>query len=107
MKRTRIMYIECKADGLEGRARIARVSYSNSGKMIYYGGKRFESLKGGYKANYRDVDSGEEYWISGPRRDGLDRLYERGQPVAIEEDVREEYWREIRGKPERVNEKFT
>jgi hypothetical protein len=37
----------------------------------------------------------------GPRRDGRDRLYcPGGLPVEIDDDVREEYWREIRKKPE-------
>ena len=40
------------------------------------------------------------YWISGPRKDGQDRLYPQStQPVEIDEDVREEYWRTIRGVP--------
>jgi hypothetical protein len=36
------------------------------------------------------VDSGEDYWISGPKRDGDDRLYGSRNPVEIDEDVREE-----------------
>ena len=46
------------------------------------------------------VDSGEEYWISGPRRDGADRLYGESTPVEIDADVREEYWTEIRRQPQ-------
>ena len=71
-KKTRIMYIECKAGELTGPARIGRVTYSKTGSSIYYGGKSFQSLKGkGFKANYFEVESGDEYWISGPRRGGL------------------------------------
>lgn len=44
--KTRIMYIESKADGLEGPARIGRVSFSKTGATIYYRGKEFRSLKG-------------------------------------------------------------
>ncbi len=40
--------------------------------------------------NYFDVQSRVEYWISGPRRDGQDRLYKSNIPVEIDEDVREE-----------------
>jgi hypothetical protein len=102
---TRIMYVERKAGGLTGDARIGRVTLSRTGCTMYYGDQRFQSLKGaGFKANYFDVDTGEEYWISGPKRDGSDRLYGERVPIEIDEDVREEYWREIRREPERVHE---
>ena len=100
---SRIMYIESKADGLTGPARIGRVAFSKTGKTLYYGGRSFQSLKGdGFKANYYDLESGEQYWISGPRRDGADRLYGGTQAVEIDEDVRVEYWRDIRNAPSRV-----
>lgn len=97
--KTRIMFIECKAQSLNGPARIGRVSFSKTGATLYYGGKSFQSLKGGYKANYFDVETGEKYWISGPRKDGLDRLYTSGLPVEVDDDVAQEYWETIRGKP--------
>ena len=98
----RIMYIESKADGLTGPARIGRVTFSKAGRTIYYGGRSFQSLKGyGFKANFYDIESGEYYWISGPRRDGGDRLYGEAVPIEIDDDVREDYWSKIRGKPER------
>ena len=98
----RIMYVEYKGgEGLHGSARIGRVTFSRTGATLHYKGKSFKSLKGsGFKANYFDVETGEHYWISGPRRDGVDRLYKSDWPVEIDEDVREEYWTEIRKKPE-------
>lgn len=97
----RIMYIECKAGGLTGDARIGRVQFSKSGRTLRYGGRSFRSLNGGgFKANYYCVETGEEYWISGPKRDGSDRLYGERVPVYIDEDVREEYWAEIRRLPD-------
>lgn len=97
-KKTRIMYIEDKSDGLNGPARIGRVTYSKSGRSLEYGGRTFKSLEGkGFKANYFDVENGGHFWISGPRKDGKDRLYEgSAKPVEIDEDVSEEYWRTIR-----------
>jgi hypothetical protein len=96
MKKTRIMYIEFKGDRLIGPARIGRVTFSKSGKSIHYKGKTFETLKGhGFKANYFDVDTGEHYWISGCRKDGMDALY--STDVEIDEDVLDEYWTKIRG----------
>jgi hypothetical protein len=95
---TRIMYIENKSAGLSGgEARIGRVSFSKSGSTLYYRGRSFRSLKGtGFKANYYDVETGEEFWISGPKRDGSDRLYGERVPIQIDDDVRDEYWKDIR-----------
>lgn len=94
------MYIESKANGLNGPARIGRVTFSKTGRTLYYKGRSFQSLKGsGFKANYFDVEGGEHYWISGPRQDGQDRLYVSTLPVEIDEDVREEYWTDIRKQP--------
>ncbi len=99
MPKTRIMYIENKSASLNGPAWIGRVTFSKTGKSLSYGGRTFRSLKGGYKANYLDIETREEFWISGPRKDGEDRLYpESTQPVEIDHDVAEEYWRDIRGK---------
>jgi len=97
--KTRIMYIEYKGGDIVGPARIGRVTYSKTGRTIYYDGKTFASLKGqGFKANFCDVESGEQYWISGCKKDGADGLY--STTVEVDEDVREEYWVEIRKKPE-------
>lgn len=91
---SRIMYIE-KKFGLTGPGRIGRVSFSKSGKTIFYNDAELQSLKGrGYKANYYDVKTDEKYWVSGPKKNGQDTLYHG--TVQIDEDVREEYWVGIR-----------
>jgi hypothetical protein len=95
------MYIESKAGGLTGPGRIGRVSFSKTGATLYYRGKSFQSLKGrGFKSNYFDVETGEPYWISGPRRDGADQLYTTNAPVEVDEDVHDEYWSKIRKRAE-------
>lgn len=97
---TDIMYIEEKP-GLTGPARIGRVRFSKTGKTIYYRDQEFRSLKGsGYKANYFDVQTLDEYWISRCRKDGQDTLYPG--IVEIDDDVREEYWLIIREQPKLV-----
>ena len=91
IERSRIMYFESKADGLMGPAVIGRVYSSKSGKTLYYKGLRFQSLKGeGWKANY-EVESGDHYWISGPRKDENNRLYGGNKDVSIDRDVLDEY----------------
>lgn len=99
------MYIECKAGGLSGAARIGRVRFSKSRQTLYYGDQQLRRLPaGGYKANHYDVATGEEYWVSGPKRNGGDRLYGERVPVHVDEDVRAEYWADIRGLPHRAHE---
>ena len=102
--RTRIMYIENKSAGVTGPCRIGRVSYSKTGATLTYNGRSFQSLGGtGFKANYFDVETRDEYWISGPRRDGADGLYGRiTSPADVDADVAEAYWQDVRGmKPPR------
>ncbi len=101
------MYVESKSGELNGEGRIGRITRSKTGRSIYYAGRRFQSLNGqGFKANYFDVESGESYWISGPKRNGCDRLY-GGSKVPIDEAARLEYWTTIRKQPARADKKFT
>jgi hypothetical protein len=99
--KSKIMYIE-PGGGLAGAGgRIGRVTFSQTGKTLRYGGSTFRTLNGrGYKANYYEVETGAWYWISGPRRDGNDALYP--MTIEIDNDTREEYWREIRKQPDLI-----
>jgi hypothetical protein len=70
------MYIEDKSDGLSGPGRIGRVRFSKSGKSVYYRGRTLQTLAGsGYKANYFDIETRAEFWVSGCKKRGGDRLY--------------------------------
>ena len=94
------MYIEFKGENLTGFARIGRVTFSKTGKSVHYNGKTFQTLRGrGFKANYFDTETGEYYWISGCKKDGSDRLYGERLPIYIDDNIREEYWTDIRGLP--------
>ena len=94
------MYMEYKGADVVGPARIGRVTFTKTGKSVDYKGRRFTTLRGrGFKANYYDTQTREHYWISGCKKDGRDALY--STVVEIDEDVREEYWTQIRNKPEK------
>jgi hypothetical protein len=104
MHQPRIMYIERKDDGVTGPARIGRVTFSKSGRTLYYGSRTLKSCGGaGFKCNYFDPETEIGYWISGCKKDGCDRLYPG--IIEIDDDVREEYWTSIRGMPERKGQK--
>jgi len=61
----------------------------NRGKRIDYRDQSFRSLNGnGFKSNYCAVSTGEEYWITGCRKDGRNALY--STDVEIDEDALKE-----------------
>lgn len=92
--KTRIMYIQ--GGGAPGR--IGRVRLSKTGRTLHYGDVELVAVSGGgVRGNYMDAASRGEYWVSGPRKDGQDTLYPG--VVEIDDDVRDEYWRTIRGQP--------
>jgi hypothetical protein len=92
------MYIELKGDSIVGPARIGWVTFSKSGESIDYNGHRFGKISGGgFKGNYFDTETHEEYWISGCKKDGTDALY--STTVEIDPDAREEYWVNVRKLP--------
>ncbi len=98
--KSRIMYIERKGrrdHSDNAPARIGKVTFTKSGKTICYRGKTYSRANLGC-GNYREKGSGDEYWISGCKRNGGDRLFPG--IIEIDDDVREEYWTEIRRKPE-------
>lgn len=105
LMQSRIMHIEHKGDALTGAAWIGRVSFSKTGRTVYYRDLCLQRLpNGGFKANHYDVVSGEQYWVSGPKRSGGDRLHGERVPVRVDDDVREEYWVDVRGLPQRVKD---
>ena len=70
---------------------------------MYYDGKEFLKVKNGFKHNCIEIQSGEEYWISGCKKDGNDSLYGGHKAIPIDKDAREEYWMEVRNRPELHN----
>jgi hypothetical protein len=94
----RIMYVEYKGDGIDGPGRIGWVELSKSKRAYIYNGRRLQKTKSGYKYNCLDSETHEHYWVSGPKKDGTDKLY--GGVVEIDDDAREEYWVTIRKKPQ-------
>ncbi len=99
------MYMERKAGALTGSARIGRVTLNRTGRTITYRDQIFRRIfGGGFKSNYIELGTKEDYWLSGCKRRGGDRMYGSALPVPIDEDVRAEYWRDIRNQPERILE---
>lgn len=99
----RIMYLESKASD---EAYIGLVTFSKIGQTIYFRERMFHKIPGGgVSANHREQDTGIEFWISGPKKDGKDRLFRQSVPVMIDDDVRVEYWTLIRNLPDEKERK--
>ncbi|MGN8049119.1 hypothetical protein ACTJKO_05475 [Curtobacterium sp. 22159] len=98
----RIMFVQLKTgyDTDAGPSWIARVSFSKSWSTVSFHGRTLRRVTGtayaNHDANFVDVDSGEGYWISGPKRDQTDTRYRHGRPT-IEEDARAAYEAFLRG----------
>lgn len=93
------MYVELKTgyDTDRGPAWISRVSFSKSGRTVYFHGRTLRHVRS-FDANHYDVETEELFWVSGPHRDGRDRRYSN-VPVEVDPDVAEAYERFRRGGP--------
>jgi hypothetical protein len=92
--KSRIMYIELKSGHSDdGPAWIGRVTFSKTGRTVYYRGKSLRRASGSWGANHIDVETGDEYWVSGVKRNREDRHWAGHGPVEVDDDVHEEYER--------------
>ncbi len=85
------MYIELKTGhNHNGPAWVGRVKFSKTGNTIYYRDLTLRKSRG-VSGNYVDVATGDEYWVSGVKKNGQDRHWAGSGPVEIDPDVRDEY----------------
>lgn len=94
-----LRYIEQKS-GYEdnGPAWIGRVKISRTGTTIYFNDHAYQKCRG-ISGNYIDIETGEEYWISGVKKDGTDRHWDGSGKIVMDTKVVEEYL-ELIGKTE-------
>ena len=86
-----IRYIELKTGYSDnGPAWIERVKESKSGNTLYFNNKAFRRCRG-ISGNYYDIESREEYWISGVKKDGSDRHWAGHGKVVIQEAIVTDY----------------
>ncbi|MCJ8152216.1 hypothetical protein MKJ01_00385 [Chryseobacterium sp. SSA4.19] len=102
--KTKIMYIENKSSGHHGPAWIGFVEFSKSGQTVYFNGKALKKLKNpGINANHFDIDTGEEYWISGIKKNGHNRHWLGGGKIMIDKNSIDDYLKLVDSKS--INEK--
>ncbi|MBY8876792.1 hypothetical protein K7862_03945 [Streptomyces sp. PLK6-54] len=71
------MFVQLKTgyDTDRGPSWIGWVDFSRSWGTAYFRGRTLRRTTGLYDANFHDVGTGEEFWLSGPRRDRADTRY--------------------------------
>ena len=75
-----------------GPAWIGLVSFSKSGKTVYFDGKAFQRIGSDrMRGNYYDIETGNEYWISGVTKDRLDRHQFGKGKIFVEKRILKEY----------------
>src|SRR5258708_38433185 len=89
----RIMYIENKDGDIDGvSGRIGWVTFSQSGRSVYYRGRTLRRAKGGgIRGNFYDEATGQEYWISGVKKEGSNQHWAESIDVQVDGDALEEY----------------
>ncbi|MEO1304243.1 MAG: hypothetical protein AAFV37_04655 [Pseudomonadota bacterium] len=89
----RIMYIELKSGYADdGPAWIEKVRFSKSKRSIHFRGKELLNIGGrGVSGNYLDTASGEEYWVSGVKKNQKDRHWAGRGSVQIDPSIKHEY----------------
>jgi hypothetical protein len=88
--KSQLMYVELKTGyNDDGPAWIGKGFFSKTKRSIYFNGLSFS--KGGWRGNHQEVFSGDEYWISGIKKDGTDRHWAGHGKIKIDRDVVAEY----------------
>lgn len=86
-----LMYIELKTGySDDGPAWIGYVKTSQSEKTIYFNDHAFQKYIGNY-SNYIDVETGDEYWISGLKRRESNRHWAGHGKIMIDQRAVKEY----------------
>ncbi len=83
---TKLLYIELKTGYADnGPAWIGLATLSRSGRCVYFNGKALKRIpRGGISGNHEDIETGEEYWVSGVKKQGLNRHRAGGGKVLVE-----------------------
>ena len=93
----KLKYIELKTGfGNNGPAWIGMAEFSKTGRTVYFNGKALKnSNASGISGNYYDIENGDEYWISGVKKDGTDRHWAGGGKIMIDRKLVDLYLSQV------------
>ncbi|WP_427922296.1 hypothetical protein [Streptomyces sp. cg40] len=88
----RLMFVQLKTGHAtdRGPSWIGWVDFSKTWSTAYFHGRTLRRAGGMSDANFYDVETGEEFWVSGPKRDRTDTRYGPAGPE-IEPEAAETY----------------
>jgi len=91
--KTEIKYVELITGyNHNGPAWIGLITFSKSGKTLYFNGKAFQRIGSSRTmGNFYDIETMEEYWISGVKKDMSDRHKYGSGKIYVEERILEDY----------------
>ncbi|AFM02748.1 hypothetical protein Fleli_0265 [Bernardetia litoralis DSM 6794] len=84
-----LKYIELKSGfGDTGPAWIGMAEFSKSDRTVYFNEMALKNSNAqGIAGNYYDIESRDEYWVSGIKKNGTDRHWAGGGKVMIDRNV--------------------
>jgi len=63
-----------------------------SGRTVYFNGKALKNSNAqGIAGNYYDLENGDEYWVSGIKKNGTDRHWDGAGKIMIDRNIVDEY----------------
>lgn len=88
----RLMFIQLKTgfDVDRGPSWIGWVEFNRSWQTARYRGRELRRFQGSGDSNFYDVATGEEFWLSGPKRDRTDTRYGPAT-TEVDPDARDAY----------------
>lgn len=95
--KTELRYVELKSGYSDnGPAWIGLAEFSKSRQTVYFNGQAFRSVGGlGNAGNFIDIETGDEYWISGVKKDGRDRHWTGSGKIKIDRNAVDLYLRSV------------
>jgi hypothetical protein len=92
----RVMYVQLKTgyNTDAGPSWIGWVRFTKSWRTAYFQARTLRRVTGtahaNFDSNFYDVETHEEFWVSGPKRDRTDGRYGHQRPI-VEEEARAAY----------------
>lgn len=93
MAKRQLYYVELKSGYSDnGPAWICLLRVSQSGRSVYFNGQLLKKSGGrGISGNFYDLETGDGYWVSGVKKNGLDRHWAGRGETFIESSAVGEY----------------
>ncbi|WP_111768153.1 hypothetical protein [Nakamurella deserti] len=78
----RLMFVQLKSghDTDQGPSWITWVDFNRTWKTARFHGRELRRFQG-VRGNFADLDTREEFWLSGPKRDRTDARYSAARPT--------------------------